>query len=79
MFFKLIWFWLTGGFQFKIHPSAVIFVASNGPSGFVGGERTLTRNCIWLTPSVFFNVNLYIPESPRSALRLSNVTTLSSV
>jgi hypothetical protein len=36
----------TGGFQFKVHPSAVTFVASNGPSGFVGGERTLTRNCI---------------------------------
>jgi hypothetical protein len=34
----------TGAFQFKVHPSAVTFVASNGPSGFVGGERTLTRN-----------------------------------
>ena len=34
----------TGGFQFKVHPSAVTFVASNGPSGFVGGARTLTRN-----------------------------------
>ena len=33
-----------GGFQFNVHPSAVIFVASRGPSGLVGAERTLTRN-----------------------------------
>jgi hypothetical protein len=34
----------TDGFQFNVHPSAVTFVASSGSSGFVGGERTLTRN-----------------------------------